>query len=131
MDRKWFMLLSLAIWFTPWSITTAQETGEVVSLVEYDFLKSFPQLSWGKDPFLRKPGVSNNSKSDRRLDFNLSGVIFDEESPVAIINGRLVRRGDLLNDGSRVAIIGKNYVVLEKGSSLIELPLISGSGSRR
>jgi len=50
--------------------------------------------------------------------FNLSGIVYDEQMPLAIINNRIVNKGMLIN-GAEVLTIKPSYVLLSlKGEEL-------------
>lgn len=68
-------------------------------------------LQWGRDPFVTaiyqvKTEVGTGS-------FMLSAVIWDENKPLAIINGEVVCVGDAVG-GCRVIKINKDNAVIEK-----------------
>jgi len=82
---------------------------------------------WGYDPF--RPAIkavvepTDNSKKD--LKWVLSGIIYNERSPMAVINGRMVRTGDVINDARVVAIEPKS-VLLERDGQHITLKVTKG-----
>ena len=68
--------------------------------------------SWGIDPFRSRSVHRDQSPSPPPpttiakggLAWVLSGIIFDESSPIAYINGRPVKIGDKVNDAKVVSI---------------------------
>lgn len=107
----------------------ASSAGPETAISECDtsFLSKDPGLNWAADPFLKKPGFA--VKETELDDLKLEAVIWDRESPRAVVNGMGVSRGDRVH-GKKVIKIGENYVVLEQEDSLMELtlPLKSNSG---
>jgi hypothetical protein len=93
---------------------------EILPDIDIGFLMSQPKLPWGEDPFLMQPGFANvPSKSDK---FVLSGVLYGKKSPMAVINGKMVEEGAIV-DGRLVQRIGENFVILKKNESEIQLTL--------
>ncbi len=86
---------------------------------------------WGRDPFYReRPRVNNKQgypsemeiqETKEEIDFLLSAIIFKDGNGVAIINDRIVRRGDSLGDGVVVKRILSNKVVLREGKRTVVL----------
>lgn len=66
-----------------------------------------------RDPFIKETAkiMAQSSPSN----FNLSGVAWDENKPTAIINNKVIEKGDVL-DGYTVIEIHKDYVILDDGS---------------
>ncbi len=73
--------------------------------------------SWGRSPFLPK-GVSTSPGGKLILD----GIAWDEKSPRAVINDRIVAVGDRVG-GSTVVEIRKDRAILNDGSEDFELRL--------
>ena len=93
---------------------------EVISEVDFGFLLTQPRFPWGEDPFLRKPGFAEVPKDQEK--FTLSGILFGQRFPLAVVNGKKVEEGDRI--GSRlVKQIGPNFVILAGKNSEIELTL--------
>jgi len=67
-------------------------------------------LQWGRDPFAlpgpAAPGVSTDG------EFHLSAIIYRAGHGVAIINNKILRRGDMI-EGRRVAGIFQDRVLLQ------------------
>jgi len=83
---------------------------------------------WGRDPF-RPVTVASVPKSSRRQvvhnDWQLSGILYNSQSAVAIINNKPVKIGDTIND-ARVVQIDKKEVVLEHKGKRIRLTVAKG-----
>jgi|GEM_PF-3141060 type II secretory pathway component PulC len=78
-------------------------------------LKRLPEPLWGRDPFLRpqpsrapaaRPGVAPPG-------FSLQGVITDPERAVAIIDGAIYRKGEVVQ-GYRLLSISEQGVVVSR-----------------
>jgi len=76
------------------------------------------KLSWVKDPFSGKL-YSSSSEMELRLE----GILWDPKKPAAIINGEVVKIGDVLAGGSRIVAIKQNMVVVNDGMRNIEIKL--------
>lgn len=78
-------------------------------------------LEWGRCPFSGKV-YSGAVGVGRAISFRLTGIIWDEKNPQALINDTIVSEGDIL--GSCTVIkIDKNKVILNDGSKDFELRL--------
>jgi len=71
---------------------------------------------WGRDPFLR--GATTGELSG----LSLSGILWSERSPIAIINGQMVRVGEEI-EGYRILEISQNHVAVSDGVDTIRLSL--------
>jgi hypothetical protein len=69
--------------------------------------------AWGRNPFL--PGSA-------AAVLDLSGILWDEEAPKAIISGNIVAVGDKV-EGNTVVDIRPDRVILNDGNKTIELKL--------
>ncbi len=79
------------------------------------------KFKWGQDPFLKKPGFSDEKETS--IPLNLNTIFIGENNEkMAIINDTEVYEGSVL-DGFHIKNIGKNFVVLKKGHYLKELNL--------
>lgn len=74
-------------------------------------------VSWGRDPFLL-PEVS--AKASRGI--NLTGIIWDEKNPMAIISDNIVGTGDKIEKNT-VIDIKEDRVILNDGANDFELRL--------
>ncbi|MBU0709333.1 MAG: hypothetical protein KJ793_01305 [Candidatus Omnitrophica bacterium] len=75
-------------------------------------------FAWGKCPFSGKA----YSTLDKGSGIALSGIIWDEEIPMAVINDRILLVGDSLGSNTVISI-EKEKVILSDGSKNIELRL--------
>jgi len=73
--------------------------------------KGRPVFTWSRNPFCLKPkriiGVSAIS------EFKVSGIAADEKGRMAIINGEIVRKGDIIL-GIKIIDISENTVKVQK-----------------
>ncbi len=101
---------------------------ETISEVDFSFFLTNPKLPWGSDPFLKQPGYIKQNGPNQ--DYSLNGIVYSKNIPMAVINGKIVKEGDRVND-RRVSLIGDNFVILKKQDSEIELvmPPIMDEGS--
>ncbi len=88
--------------------------------------KEGPPLTWGwrEEPFL-SPFVSPRAvqtPTPVRKRFRLTGILWDPNTPTCVINGAILKLGDLL-EGYQVTLIAQNAVLLHKGEEEIFLPL--------
>ncbi|MEW5924378.1 MAG: hypothetical protein AB1746_10355, partial [Candidatus Zixiibacteriota bacterium] len=77
-------------------------------------IEKYTALEWGRDPFYHgqeqaKPHVATANSPV----WTLGGILYDINSPSAIINKKIVRDGDIIN-GARVVQIEKESVILDK-----------------
>lgn len=73
--------------------------------------------SWGRNPFLPK-----GSQASGFGKWILDGIAWDEKSPRAVINDRIIEVGNKIG-GARVVEIRKDRVVLNDGATDFELRL--------
>jgi len=92
-------------------INSFKESGGYVSLQEM-----MPETKASKSIFnLREIEIERPLKVS---DFRLSGILYDNQKPMAIINSRIVEEGALIN-GAQLLEIQPNYVRLSlKGEEL-------------
>jgi len=69
------------------------------------------KLEWGRCPF---SGKIYTVEKGEAVDLNLSGIIWDEERPLALINNRVVGIGDKIGI-STVVDITQDRVILNDG----------------
>lgn len=71
------------------------------------------KLAWGTDPFRHKkaPNVKPTSRATKPV-WKLGGILYNSTSPVAYINKKAIRVGDIVNN-ARVVAIDKKSVTLE------------------
>ncbi len=93
-------------------------------------VKAFDTLSWGRSPFYLKRFTSIKKAKIEKLDNSklswiLSGIIFNNSSPTAIINKRPVKIGDKI-DKAIVTQIDKNKVIIKYKQKNITLKVSKG-----
>ena len=71
------------------------------------------ELNWNRDPFTR-------GRTGAVGGFTLSGILWDTQRPIAIINGQMLQVGEEL-DGYRVADISQDHVSLTDGTHTYQL----------
>ena len=75
-------------------------------------------LTWGADPFTYRPAHPNGAVGDLKLD----GVVWDKQSPKAIVSGMIVGVGEKVGEYTIVGIT-PDSVILSDGIKEIELKL--------
>ncbi|MFA6349462.1 MAG: hypothetical protein WCY12_00850, partial [Candidatus Omnitrophota bacterium] len=76
------------------------------------------EAEWGRDPFSGRMYSSENKASALRL----IGIIWDEKEPLAMINERILKVGDMIQ-GKQIIRINSDSIVVDDGSKEIELKL--------
>jgi type II secretory pathway component PulC len=85
---------------------------------EYETHKgSLAELSYqgDRDPFSLQKGKKEEGKKTASgifETFTLKGILWDYQKPLAIVNGEVVKEGDMM-EGVKIKQIEPNYVVLE------------------
>lgn len=77
-------------------------------------------LKLKKDPFSPEPRLPETK--DAPLILDLSGIVWEEESPKAIINGNIVTAGDMVGT-SKVIEIKQDRVIMSDGITMFELKI--------
>lgn len=75
------------------------------------------RLGWGRDPFAQDPSFKRPT-----ITLTLTGILWDPNQPMAIINGQTLSVGQEL-DGYRVTAISLDRVFLTHGNHTLELSL--------
>lgn len=85
------------------------------------------KAAWGKDPFRAKKVRKARSVRVRRNEpeWFLSGILYNSNQPLAVINKRTVKAGDIV-DHARVIQIDRKKVLLEYKGSRFELTVTKG-----
>ncbi len=99
---------------------------------EHSFLdiKKYEAASWGKSPF-QMATLSTMNKSTqtvsqpKTLSWILSGILFNKNSPTAIINKRPVKIGQKI-DKAIVTEIDKDKVIIQHNNNEITLTVSKG-----
>ena len=82
--------------------------------------KNESRYKWGSDPFFM-PGAQKGKEGASKIDgMTLNGVIHKKGSGVAIINSRIMRKGDAIA-GKRIVEILEDRVILSDGDERIDL----------
>lgn len=76
---------------------------------------------WGRDPFV----LTETAGAGGGLSFKLTGVVWDEIDPIAVIDQKLYRVGETV-EGYRIVKIHQSSVELESGKERFELKLFQG-----
>ena len=74
------------------------------------------RLVWRRDPFTRGAAMGELS------GLQLSGILWDSNEPIAIINGQMVRVGEKL-EGYRVVEIAKDRVSVTDGTQTFQIQI--------
>jgi len=81
---------------------------------------------WGKDPFRVVSGVRKVGKRPpKKPQWHLSGIIYSEQAPAAVINKQQVRVGDTVDD-ARVLEIRKKSVTIEHNGEKMTITVTKG-----
>lgn len=101
----------------------ASEKNEDKSLLDVNLNgleKNESRYKWGSDPFFT-PGMQKGKEGAAKIDgMTLNGVIRRNGSGIAIINNRIMRKGDAIA-GKRLIEILADRVILSDGDERIEL----------
>jgi hypothetical protein len=81
------------------------------------------QASWGADPFHSSKSVKTDFRREPR--WHLSGIVYNDRTPLAIINSRPVKVGQEI-DEAKVIDIGARMVTLEYQGRLFTLSVTKG-----
>ncbi len=123
-------ILIIALFLTLGGIVAYSSQGRVslsdITLEEIE--KERKPLAWGRDPFL-KPVVRKVKKEEvfipekeLKKELTIKAIIFDGKTGVAIINDRLVKKGDMIF-GRKVIDIQRDKVILEDPTGKTELTI--------
>jgi hypothetical protein len=81
-----------------------------------------PDLPWGSDPFRPERRATGEHS---RPTWLVTGIVYGRSSPLAYINGCLVRQGDIV-EKAEVIRIEKKAVILEYKGDRFEIPVSRG-----
>ena len=82
-------------------------------------IEHYLTLNWGRDPFyLAKKGASSIVSDEVQNGWILNGILFNKETPSAVINKKIVGVGSEIN-GAKIIDITKTKVTMEKENSEI------------
>ena len=74
---------------------------------------------WGTDPFKAGNRKKAKNKTIQKV-WKLSGIVFNDTNPLAIINGKSIGVGDII-EGAKVLKIERKRVVIEYSGNSISL----------
>lgn len=142
MKRTGLVLVILLLWATPsfpqaraslqngekeqsfQSNQAAASPGRSLSDVNLSFLKQGrDSLEWGRDPFvlpIRSIGEPPQAANQIEKPFSLSAIIYNNGTGAAIINGRILRKGDQI-EGMVISEVQPDRVLLREGLHNLEL----------
>lgn len=101
--------------------TVTSSLSAPISFETAEIEESAIKEGWGRDPFF----LGNVSRDDIELDgMVLNGIVWDEDSQYAIVNGEVIKVGDKLGD-KKIVEINKDSVVLEQDGNRHTLTLPS------
>jgi len=89
--------------------------------VDSDYIERCRQRPWGRDPFYN--GYNPNRPieiSAEEVNLHLLGILYREINAQALINGQVVKKGDVV-DGYEITEITKEYVTVKDGNKMIHL----------
>lgn len=100
-----------------------EPTGELVAqLID---IEQETSESWGKDPFRSYRSQKQLERTEKEHHWVLRGIVYSDEDPLAFINRKSVRVGDLV-DQARVVAIGRRSVTLDHNGQQIKLAVNKG-----
>ena len=118
-----FMTVLLLLLLTPNSLrlTSVVLSAQPLSEINTQWLERQEKaLQWGRDPFALPGGSVSGAGVTTDGEFHLSAIIYREGRGVAIINNKILRKGDMI-EGRRVAEILEDRVVLQGAAGEKEL----------
>ncbi len=77
---------------------------------------------WPRDPFYKRHKKKSARKKQIKRSYKLKAIIYDDASPSAYLNGRVVRQGDNIS-GATVIKISPNSVTLRIGQEYQKIKL--------
>ncbi len=89
-------------------------------------MTAYAEAGWGRDPFVRD--IISDSLApvvDEKPQWILGGILYDDKSPSAVINRKIVGPGDIIN-GAKVVKIKRQSVTLEIDSVAFTLDMARG-----
>ncbi len=85
-------------------------------------IEKYSAMTWGRDPFVRDHVEIVDSAKAAAPTWTLGGILYDDLSPAAIINGRVMRTGESI-EGAKILKIDRNKVTLENSGGRFSLNL--------
>lgn len=103
------------------SLENGEHPGGSELAIDIDSAEALP---WGDDPFrIGKPKQA--AVAPETVDFELSGIVYSEENPMAIINSRPVKEGDVISQ-AKVLGIDRTSVTLQYQGKEVQLKVSEG-----
>lgn len=92
-----------------------------------ELIKTYSRQDWGKDPFKT---VKMTYKPKKKVVYNipkwkLTGIMYNSNNPLAVINKKAVSVGDRINKG-KVISIKKDKVIIEHSGKQYTLKVTKG-----
>lgn len=101
----------------PMNLRAEEKTKTLSGLNLEDFSQGVPKsIDWGKNPFLKPV---HDVAVDELL---LTGIVYREDDRAALINGRMIRKGDKIGT-NEVVEIEPERVILRNENGIFELSL--------
>lgn len=88
----------------------------------------YSKKSWGRSPFVSTYSLTQSGTTafaPETVGWNLSGIMFNKTSPVAVINKRPVKVGEIV-DRAEVLAIEKDEVIIKIDDKQIKLKVSKG-----
>ena len=105
-----------------------QMTQSTTTALNPKVVEEYKNKEWGKSPFVSTYVTTDNSIDifkPESVVWNLSGIIYNNSSPLAIINKRPVKIGETIEHAEVIAI-EKNEVILKIDDKQIRLTVSKG-----
>lgn len=96
-----------------------QKAAPAIDFARYD------SLPWGGDPFRAKPKTKRTTNHRQTISYELSGIIYSPDYPLAVINRKTVGVGDKVGN-ARVKTIEKTKVILDHNGTELTLTVNRG-----
>lgn len=80
----------------------------------------YEKISWGKDPFYHRHQSKPRAAVPDKVKLHLLGILYREVNAQALINGRVVREGDIVA-GYRIESIERDHVKISDGKKVVIL----------
>lgn len=80
-------------------------------------VKAYQESSWGRNPF-QEPGKISPAAISHQTNWLLSGIVYSDNNPMAIINNKSLFVGDVVDEAQVVNINRKEVTLDYKGKKL-------------
>ncbi|MBF0299931.1 MAG: hypothetical protein HQK51_14495 [Oligoflexia bacterium] len=119
--KLFFILLYLMIIFLFLINFISFANIQIISDINDSQMQKDIEYNWGNDPFIKNVGYFHNLYPINKK-YILSGIVQTGDNLAAIINKVILHKNQYIDD-YLIKEIGKNYVLIEKDNSIIELQL--------